>query len=130
MHNVITLLMFQLQSMPKTFLTLLTAPLGIIGVILALLFTQCPMGFVVELGILALAGVIMRNSVILIDQIEQQINAGESVWDAIINATVIRFRPIMLTAAVAILAMILLATAYSGARWPWLLPVVYLVPRC
>jgi multidrug efflux pump subunit AcrB len=108
---IITLLMFQLQSMAKMFLTLLTAPLGIIGVSLALLFTQRPMGFVVQMGILALAGIIMRNSVILIDQIEQQINAGESPWDAIINAAVIRFRPIMLTAAAAILAMIPLAAS-------------------
>lgn len=64
-----------------------------------------------QLGVLALAGIIIRNSVILIDQIEQQINAGESTWDAIINAAVIRFRPIMLTAAAAILAMIPLASS-------------------
>lgn len=108
---IITLLMLQLQSMSKMLLTLLTAPLGIIGVSLALLFTQRPMGFVVQLGVLALAGIIIRNSVILIDQIEQQINAGESTWDAIINAVVIRFRPIMLTAAAAILAMIPLASS-------------------
>lgn len=64
------------------------------------------MGFVVQLGILALAGIIMRNSVILIDQIDQQLAAGQSLWNAIINATTLRFRPIMLTAAAAILAMI------------------------
>jgi len=103
---ILTLLMFQLQSISKALLTLLTAPLGIIGVSLGLLLTGRPMGFVVQLGILALAGIIMRNSVILIDQIDQQINAGESLWNAIINATVLRFRPIMLTAAAAILAMI------------------------
>lgn len=112
---IITLLMFQLQSIPKMLLTLMTAPLGIIGVSLALLLTGRPMGFVVQLGILALAGIIMRNSVILIDQIEQQINAGETVWNAIINATVIRFRPIMLTAAAAILGMIpLISSVFWG----------------
>lgn len=103
---IVSLLMFQLQSISKMVLTLLTAPLGIIGVSLALLLTGRPMGFVVQLGILALAGIIMRNSVILIDQIDRQTAAGESLWNAIINATVLRFRPIMLTAAAAILAMI------------------------
>ncbi|MBP2654839.1 MAG: acriflavin resistance protein [Firmicutes bacterium] len=108
---ILTLLMFQLQSIPKMILTLLTAPLGIIGVSLGLLLTGSPMGFVVQLGILALMGIIMRNSVILIDQIEQQIAAGEALWDAIINAAVIRFRPIMLTAAAAILGMIPLVSS-------------------
>lgn len=108
---IITLLMFQLQNIPKMVLTLFTAPLGIIGVSLGLLFTGRPMGFVVQLGILALAGIIMRNSVILIDQIEQQSKAGEPMWNAIINATVARFRPIMLTAAAAILAMIPLVSS-------------------
>lgn len=100
------LLMFQLQSISKMLMTLLTAPLGIIGVSIGLLITGRPMGFVVQLGVLALAGIIMRNSVILLDQIEQQIKAGETIWDGIINATVTRFRPIMLTAMAAILAMI------------------------
>lgn len=103
---IIMLLMFQLQSISRTLLTLLTAPLGIIGVSAALLLTQRAMGFVAELGVLALAGIIIRNSVILIDQIEQQIEAGETKWQAIINAAVLRFRPIMLTAAAAILGMI------------------------
>ncbi len=103
---ILILLMLQLQDMGKMLLTLLTAPLGIIGVSLGLLVTGKPMGFVVQLGILALAGIIMRNSIILIDQIEQLMNEGEAMWDAIIKATVIRFRPIMLTAAAAILAMI------------------------
>lgn len=93
---IITLLMFQLQNIPKMIITLLTAPLGIIGVTPALLLTGRPMGFVVQLGILALAGIIIRNSVILIDQIDRHIDAGEPLWDAIINATVSRFRPIML----------------------------------
>jgi multidrug efflux pump subunit AcrB len=103
---IITLLMFQLQSISKMILTLLTAPMGLIGASLALLLTGRPMGLVVQMGILALAGIIMRNSVILIDQIDQQLKAGQSTWNAIINATVLRFRPIMLTAAAAILAMI------------------------
>jgi multidrug efflux pump len=108
---ILTLLMFQLQSVSKTVLTLLTAPLGIIGVSLALLLSGRPMGFVVQLGILALAGIIMRNSVILIDQIDRQVKAGESLWNGIVNATVLRFRPIMLTAAAAILAMIPLSSS-------------------
>lgn len=108
---IVTLLMFQLQNISKAVLTLLTAPLGIIGVSLSLLLTGRPMGFVVQLGVLALAGIIMRNSVILIDQIEQQIIAGEPRWNAIINATVARFRPIMLTAAAAILGMIPLVSS-------------------
>ncbi len=103
---IMTLLMFQLQSISKMIMTLLTAPMGLIGVSLALFLTGSPMGFVVQLGILALSGIIMRNSVILIDQIDQQLKAGESLWDAIINATTLRFRPIMLTAAAAILAMV------------------------
>jgi multidrug efflux pump subunit AcrB len=111
---ITTLLMFQLQSVAKMVLTLLTAPLGIIGVSLGLLLTGRPMGFVVELGLLALAGIIMRNSVILIDQIEQQITAGEPLWDAIINATVARCRPILLTATAAILGMIPL---FSSLFW-------------
>lgn len=108
---IITLLMFQLQNIPKMIITLLTAPLGMIGVTPALLLTGRPMGFVVQLGILALAGIIIRNSVILIDQIDQQVAAGEPLWDAIINATVSRFRPIMLTAAAAILGMLPLVSS-------------------
>lgn len=108
---IISLLMIQLQNITKMFLTLLTAPLGIIGVSMGLLVTGKPMGFVVQLGMLALTGIIIRNSVILIDQIEQHIKNGESLWDSIINAAVTRFRPIMLTAAAAILAMIPLVSS-------------------
>lgn len=108
---IVTLLMFQLQSIAKTILTLLTAPLGIIGVSVGLLLTGRPMGFVVELGVLALSGIIIRNSVILIDQIDQHSKAGEPLWDAIINAAVTRFRPIMLTAAAAILGMLPLVSS-------------------
>lgn len=103
---IVILLMIQLQSVSLMILTLLTAPLGIIGVSLSMLLTGRPMGFVAELGILALSGMIIRNSVILIDQIEQHIKAGETPWNAIINSAVLRFRPIMLTAAAAILGML------------------------
>lgn len=112
---IITLLMLQLHNIPKMLLTFFTAPLGLIGVSVSLLVTGRPMGFVVQLGILALAGIIMRNSVILIDQIEQHLQDGESVWEAIINAAVTRFRPIMLTAATAILAMLpLMSNVFWG----------------
>jgi len=104
--GVVTLLMIQLQSISRTIMVLLTAPLGLIGVALALLLFQVPFGFVANLGFIALAGMIMRNSVILVDQIRQDEAAGKSQWDAIIGATVRRFRPIVLTASAAILAMI------------------------
>ncbi len=102
----ITLLMIQLQSISRTFLVLLTAPLGLIGATFFLLLFHIPFGFVAMLGVIALSGMIMRNSVILVDQIEQDISAGKTPWEAIIGSTVRRFRPIMLTAAAAILAMI------------------------
>jgi multidrug efflux pump len=103
---VVTLLMVHLQSFAKTLLVLLTAPLGIIGVCLFLLVGNVPFGFVAMLGFIALNGMIMRNSIILVDQIDQDMKAGHSPWDSVIEATVRRFRPIMLTAAAAILAMI------------------------
>jgi len=103
---VVTLLMVQLRSFSRTALVLLTAPLGMIGVTLFLLVFRVPFGFVAMLGTIALAGMIMRNSIILVDQIEQDIAAGHARWDAVIDATVRRFRPIVLTAAAAILAMI------------------------
>jgi multidrug efflux pump len=103
---VLTLLMIQLQSFQRTLLVLLTAPLGMIGVTISLLLFHAPFGFVAQLGVIALFGMIMRNSVILLDQIEQDIVAGHAAWDAIVGATVRRFRPIMLTALAAILAMI------------------------
>lgn len=108
---IIILLMLQLQSMPKMLLTLLTAPLGMIGVTPALLITNQPMAFVTYCGILALAGIIIRNSIILIDQIDKQLEQGESTWNAIVNAAVLRFRPIMLTAMAAILGMLPLMTS-------------------
>uniref|UniRef100_UPI003B3AD03C efflux RND transporter permease subunit n=1 Tax=Herbaspirillum huttiense TaxID=863372 RepID=UPI003B3AD03C len=103
---VVTLLMLQLSSFSRSALVLLTAPLGLIGVTLFLLVFRVPFGFVAMLGTIALAGMIMRNSIILVDQIEQDIAAGHARWDAVIDATVRRFRPIVLTALAAILAMI------------------------
>ena len=104
--GVITLLMIQLQSMRRTIMVLLTAPLGLIGVTLSLLIFQVPFGFVAQLGVIALMGMILRNSVILVDQIDQDEKAGKSTWEAIVGSTVRRFRPIVLTAAAAVLAMI------------------------
>ena len=103
---VITLLMLQLQSMRRTAMALLTAPLGLIGVALALMAFAKPFGFVANLGVIALMGMILRNAVILVDQIDQDEKAGKSPWEAIIGSAVRRFRPIMLTAAAAVLAMI------------------------
>ncbi len=103
---VVTLLMLQLRSFSRTALVLATAPLGMIGVTLFLLVFRVPFGFVAMLGTIALAGMVMRNSVILVDQIEQDIAAGADRWHAIIEATVRRFRPIVLTALAAVLAMI------------------------
>ena len=103
---VVTLLMLQLQSFSKTTIVVLTAPLGMIGVVMALLAFRAPMGFVAQLGIIALFGMIMRNSVILVDQIRQDIGAGHDAWTAIRESAVRRLRPIMLTAAAAVLAMI------------------------
>ncbi len=103
---VMTLLMIQLKSLSRATIVLLTAPLGLIGVVLFLLLFNKPFGFVAMLGTIALSGMIMRNSLILIDQIEQDRQAGHPTWDAIIEATVRRFRPIILTALAAVLAMI------------------------
>lgn len=103
---VLTLLMLQLKSFSRSAMVFLTAPLGLIGVTLFLLVFRQPFGFVAMLGTIALSGMIMRNSVILVDQIEQDIAAGLDKWHAIIEATVRRFRPIVLTALAAVLAMI------------------------
>ena len=112
---IMTLLMFQLGSIKQMLLTLLTAPLGLIGVVWGMLITDSVMGFVAELGILALFGMIIRNSVILIDQIKQHIAAGETPYDAVVDSAVLRFRPIMLTAAAAILGMLpLMASTFWG----------------
>jgi multidrug efflux pump len=103
---VLTILMVQLQSFSRVFLVLLTAPLGLIGVTVALLLFDKPFGFVAMLGTIALSGMIMRNSVILVDQIDQDRASGLEPWQAVVESTIRRFRPIVLTAAAAILAMI------------------------
>lgn len=113
---VVTLLMLQLRSFSRMAMVLVTAPLGIIGATLFLLLFQMPFGFVAMLGTIALAGMIMRNSVILVDQIQQDIDAGHDRWHAILDATVRRFRPIVLTALAAVLAMIPLSrSAFYGS---------------
>ncbi len=103
---VLTLLMIQLRSFSRSVLVFLTAPLGLIGVTFFLLLFNQPFGFVAMLGTIALSGMIMRNSVILVDQIETDIAIGHTPWQAVIDATVRRFRPIILTALAAVLAMI------------------------
>ncbi|HWX82989.1 MAG TPA: efflux RND transporter permease subunit [Xanthobacteraceae bacterium] len=104
-----TILMIQLQSFARLFLVFAVAPLALIGVVLALLPSGAPLGFVAILGVLALIGILIRNSVILIVQIEHLKEAGRPVWDAVVEATEHRMRPIMLTAAAASLALIPIA---------------------
>jgi multidrug efflux pump subunit AcrB len=112
---MLTLLMVQLQNFSRMFLVFLTAPLGIVGTSLALNLTGLPFGFVALLGLIALAGMIMRNSVILVDQIETEVQQGMTRREAIIEATVRRARPVILTALAAILAMVPLArSAFWG----------------
>ncbi|NOV24039.1 efflux RND transporter permease subunit [Cupriavidus necator] len=103
---IFTLLMLQLHSFSRAAMVFLTGPLGLIGAAATLLLLRAPMGFVAQLGITALLGMIIRNSVILVDQIEQDVRAGVPPWTAIVEAAVRRFRPIILTAAAAVLAMI------------------------
>jgi multidrug efflux pump len=112
---VLTVLMIQLRSFQRVIIVVLTAPLGLIGVALFLIVLNKPFGFVAMLGTIALFGMIMRNSVILIDQIEQDINAGHDRFHAVIDATVRRLRPIVLTALASVLAMIpLVRSAFFG----------------
>jgi multidrug efflux pump subunit AcrB len=103
---ILTILMLQLQSFSLMFMVLLTAPLGLIGVVVALLVAQAPLGFVAILGVTALSGMIMRNSVILIDQVRIEIDEGRDPWNAVIEAAVHRTRPVVLTATATVLAMI------------------------
>ncbi|MGM9491526.1 efflux RND transporter permease subunit [Ideonella sp. YS5] len=103
---MLTLLMIQLQSFSRLFMVFMTGPLALIGVVPALLLFQAPFGFVALLGVIALGGMIMRNSIILVDQIDQDIARGVAPWAAIVDATVRRSRPVVLTAAAAVLAMI------------------------
>ncbi len=112
---MLIILMIQLQSVSRLFLVLSVAPFGLIGVVLALLVAHKPLGFVALLGVMALVGMIVRNSVILVDQIETEIAHGRSKWDAVVEATSHRFRPILLTATAAILGMIPIApTVFWG----------------
>jgi len=104
--TILAILMLQLQSFSKMFMVLLTAPLGLIGVVAALLVFQAPLGFVAILGVTALCGMIMRNSVILVDQIREELELGLDPWTAVLEAAVHRTRPVMLTAAATVLAMI------------------------
>jgi multidrug efflux pump subunit AcrB len=106
---ILTVLMIQLQGFSRLFLVLSVAPLGLIGVVAALLLSDKPLGFVALLGVLALTGMIARNSVILIDQVEKEKAQGRHPWDAVIEAASHRFRPILLTASAAILGMIPIA---------------------
>lgn len=106
---ILLLLMIQLQHFGKTLLVVVTGPLGLIGAAAALLVFQAPFGFVAILGVIALAGIIMRNSVILVDQIDQDMAAGHDAFTSIVESAVRRFRPIVLTAAAAVLALIPLA---------------------
>lgn len=108
---IVLLLMIQLQHVGKTAMVLATGPLGLIGAAAALLIFQAPFGFVAILGVIALAGMIMRNSVILVDQIQQDLEAGMAVREAIVGSAVRRFRPIVLTAAAAVLALVPLSTS-------------------
>jgi len=103
---VFTLLMLQLRTFSRSMLVFLTGPLGLIGASLGLLLFRAPFGFVAQLGVIAMFGMIIRNSVILVDQIERNCEAGMPTWNAIIEAAVRRLRPIVLTAAAAVLAMI------------------------
>ena len=106
---MLVILMVQLQSLQKLIMVVLTAPLGLIGVALALLATNKPFGFVAMLGMFALTGMIIRNSVVLMAQIHENEREGMNGWDAIVDATVHRLRPILLTAAAAILGLIPIA---------------------
>jgi multidrug efflux pump len=111
---ILTLLMLQLQSFSRAALVFITGPLGIAGAAAALLILNRPFGFVALLGVIALFGMIIRNSVILVDQIEQDRRHGVPAWDAIVESVVRRFRPIVLTAAAAVMAMIPLS---ESAFW-------------
>ncbi|MFJ2363290.1 efflux RND transporter permease subunit [Pseudomonas sp. NPDC087697] len=104
--SILLLLMLQLQNFSRMWMVMLTAPLGLIGVVPALLVFQSPLGFVAILGIIALGGMIMRNSVILIDQVQTEIAEGRDPWNAVLDAAIHRARPVMLTALATVLAMI------------------------
>jgi multidrug efflux pump len=116
---VLLLLMIQLQDMKKMCLVLFTAPLGLIGVTVIMLLFRIPFGFVAMLGVISLAGMIIRNSVILVVQIDQALADGHALWDAIVESAVHRVRPILLTALAAILAMVPLARSVFWGPMAW-----------
>jgi multidrug efflux pump len=111
--------MLQLQDMRKMALVLLTAPLGLVGVSAIMAAFRIPFGFVAMLGVIALAGMIIRNSVILVVQIDHDLQSGLPLWDAIVESTVRRLRPIVLTALAAILAMVPLTTSVFWGPMAW-----------
>jgi multidrug efflux pump subunit AcrB len=104
--TILMILMLQLQDFSKMAMVFLTAPLGLIGVVAALLVFRAPLGFVAILGIIALGGMIMRNAVILIDQVRTEMEEGRDAWNAIVDAALHRTRPVVLTAAATVLAMV------------------------
>jgi multidrug efflux pump len=116
---VLVLLMIQLQDMKKMAIVLLTAPLGLIGVSVVMAAFHIPFGFVAMLGVIALAGMIIRNSVILVVQIDEEVAAGTPLWTAIIESAVRRLRPIALTALAAILAMVPLTHSVFWGPMAW-----------
>lgn len=107
---IMTILMFQLKKISLMIMALLTAPLGLIGVVFSMVITRTPMGFMAVLGVIALSGMIIRNSIILLDQIEIHRAEGMESLEAVVSSTLLRFRPIMLTALAAILGMVPLMT--------------------
>jgi len=104
--TILLILMLQLQSFSRMFLVFATAPLGLIGVVAGLLLFHAPLGFVAILGVIALGGMIMRNAVILIDQVQTELDEGRDAWNAVVDAAVHRARPVALTAAATVLAMV------------------------
>jgi multidrug efflux pump subunit AcrB len=104
--TILAILMLQLQSFSSMTMVFLTAPLGLVGAVPALLVTRAPLGFVAILGVIALSGMIMRNAVILIDQVRAEIAEGRDTWNAVVEAAVHRTRPVALTAAATVLAMV------------------------
>lgn len=116
---ILCLLMLQLQDMKKMALVLATAPLGMIGVSAVLAVFRIPFGFVAMLGVIALAGMIIRNAVILVVQIDHDLQAGATLWDAIVESAVRRLRPIVLTALAAILAMVPLTGSVFWGPMAW-----------
>lgn len=114
---MLTIVMLQLQDFARAGLVMMSAPLGVIGASLALNLAHAPFGFVAMLGLFALSGMDMRNSIILVDQVRQDLEDGATYREAIIGATVRRVRPVALTAMAAILAMLPLSQSAFGVLW-------------